>query len=168
MRAKPTTHLDPRFSDPGASATDWGETRLILENAELFWITTVRKNGQPHVTPLTAVWLDDCLHFCTGEAEQKAHNLARNPRVVLTTGCNLWQEGTDVIVEGDAAKVIDHDLLQRLAQTWVTKWAGRWVWEVREGGFQSEDGSRADVFRVRPSKVFAFAKQPFAHTTHNF
>ena len=38
---KPATKLDTRFSDPGAVATEWDETRRLLETAELFWISTV-------------------------------------------------------------------------------------------------------------------------------
>ena len=55
---EPVTKIDPRFSDPDAVATDWDETRRVLETAELFWISTVRADGRPHVTPLVAVWLD--------------------------------------------------------------------------------------------------------------
>ena len=68
----PVTTLDQRFSEPGAVATGWDETRRLLEAAELFWITTVRADGRPHVTPLVAVWLDGAIHFSTGAAEQKA------------------------------------------------------------------------------------------------
>jgi len=76
--AEPVTTLDRRFSDPEAVATGWDETRRVLETAELFWISTVRVDGRPHVTPLVAVWLDDALHFSTGATEQKAANLRGN------------------------------------------------------------------------------------------
>ena len=99
----PRTTIDTRFSDPEATATPWSETQRVLETAELFWITTVRVDGRPHVTPLVAVWLDDSMHFSTGETEQKAMNLRDNRHVVLTTGCNTWTEGLDVVIEGDAA-----------------------------------------------------------------
>jgi hypothetical protein len=33
---EPVTNIDPRFSDPGAVATPWDETRRVLETAELF------------------------------------------------------------------------------------------------------------------------------------
>jgi predicted pyridoxine 5'-phosphate oxidase superfamily flavin-nucleotide-binding protein len=56
---QPVTELDARFSDRAAVATDWGQTRRALEDAELFWIATVRADGRPHVTPLFAVWLDE-------------------------------------------------------------------------------------------------------------
>ena len=70
-----------RFSDPNAGATGWDETRRALDEAELFWITTVRPDGRPHVTPLVAVWVDGTLYFCTGDTEQKAVNLTANPHV---------------------------------------------------------------------------------------
>src|SRR6202042_2324854 len=98
----PQTSLAQRFSDPAAVATSWEATRRALETAELFWISTVRADGRPHVTPLVAVWDDGALYFSTGDAEQKALNLAVNPRVVLTTGCNGWESGLDVMVEGEA------------------------------------------------------------------
>jgi hypothetical protein len=37
--------------------------------------------------------------FSTGANEQKALNLGGNPQVVLTTGCNGWDDGLDVVVE---------------------------------------------------------------------
>jgi pyridoxamine 5'-phosphate oxidase-like protein len=48
----PDTALDQRYSGPGAVATGWEQTRRALEAAELFWISTVRADGRPHVTPL--------------------------------------------------------------------------------------------------------------------
>jgi nitroimidazol reductase NimA-like FMN-containing flavoprotein (pyridoxamine 5'-phosphate oxidase superfamily) len=64
-----------------------------LQTAELFWISTVRPDGRPHVTPLVAVWVDRAIHFHTGAEEQKFANLRTNPHVVLTTGCNQWDRG---------------------------------------------------------------------------
>ena len=89
----PVTALDGRFSDPKAVATGWDETRRGLDEAGLFWITTVRPDGRLHVTPLVAVWLGGALCFCTGDTEQKAVNLAASPHVILTTGCNRGTAG---------------------------------------------------------------------------
>ncbi len=119
---EPVTTIDPRFSDPDTVATPWEETRRVLETTELFWIATVWADGRPHVTPLVAVWLDGAIHFCTGETEQKALNLRRNPHVILTAGRTHWNAGLDVVVEGDAVQVTDDDVLKRLAQAWTTKY----------------------------------------------
>jgi len=124
--------------------------------------------ARPHVTPLVAVWFDGALYFCTGDSEQKAVNLAANPHVVLTTGCNRWDGGLDVVLEGDAAQVTDDDLLRRLAEAWTAKWDGRWQHEVGDGCFLQQ-GFCVPVFAVRPAKVLAFAKgQVFSHTRHRF
>lgn len=163
-----TTQLDERFSEPGEEAVSWEETERVLEGAQLFWISTVRRDGRPHVTPLLAVWSEGALHFCTGPEEQKAVNLAGNPRVALTTGCNTWDKGLDVVVEGDAERVTDEATLRDLAQAWAGKWDGSWQFEAAEGGFGHDDGGIAHVFAVRPKKVLAFGKGGFSHTRHLF
>ena len=165
---EPVTTIDERFSDPDAVATPWDETRQTLETAELFWITTVRADGRPHVTPLVAVWLDGAIHFSTGATEQKAINLDNSPHVILSTGCNDWDRGVDVVVEGDAVQVTDDDLLTRLAEAWATKWDGRWRYEVRSGSFHHQGGGAALVYSVTPSKILAFGKGTFSHTRHRF
>jgi nitroimidazol reductase NimA-like FMN-containing flavoprotein (pyridoxamine 5'-phosphate oxidase superfamily) len=162
----PVTTLDPRFSARNATATSWDETCQVIESAEIFWISTVRADGRPHVTPLVAVWLDEALHFCTGFAEQKTVNLRQNPHVILTTGCNDWDRGFDVVVEGDAARVTDHAKLTRLAEAWSRKWDGRFRFEVRDGGFF--DDEVLPVFAVAPSKVVAFRRGTFGHTLYRF
>ena len=165
---QPVTELDTRFSDQDAVATDWEETRRALEDAELFWISTVRADGRPHVTPLVAVWLDDAICFATGPGEQKAVNLRTNQNVILTTGCNEWERGLE-LVEGEAVQVMDENVLVRLAETWVTKWDGRWRYEVHEGGFRHGGGGDAVlVFSVKPAKVLAFAKGTFGQTRDRF
>ena len=64
----PDTTLDARFSDSGAAAAGWDETRRALEEAQLSWICTVHSDGRPHLTPLVAVWLDEALYFSTAGA----------------------------------------------------------------------------------------------------
>ena len=166
----PVTTLDQRYSNPDAIATGWDETRRVLETAELSWLTTVRADGRPHVTPLVAVWDDGAVHFCTGAGEQKAVNLRDNPHVILTTGCSEWDKGLDVVVEGDAVRVTDQDTLKRLADVWMTKWDGQWQYRVGDGGFRhSEDGEELVlVFSVAPTRVLAFAKGNFGQTKHVF
>jgi general stress protein 26 len=164
-----TTELDERFSDPGAEPTSWEETERTLRDAQLFWISTVRRDGRPHVTPLVAVWDDGALYFCTGPEEQKAVNLEANPGVALTTGCNSWRDGLDVIVEGEAERVTDEARLSELARAWRGKWDGSWEFEPVTDGFRHTSGEGiAHVFAVRPTKVLAFGKGGFSHTRHSF
>jgi nitroimidazol reductase NimA-like FMN-containing flavoprotein (pyridoxamine 5'-phosphate oxidase superfamily) len=163
----PTAVLDPRFSGPGAAATPWEDVRAVLGVAELFWISTVRSDGRPHVTPLAAVWVSDAVYFCTGAAEQKGANLATNAHCVLTTGNNAWKTGLDVVIEGSAHRVTDESRLQRLADAWESKYEGDRHFDVANAAFQGE-GGEALVFEVVPTKILAFAKGDFAQTCYRF
>jgi nitroimidazol reductase NimA-like FMN-containing flavoprotein (pyridoxamine 5'-phosphate oxidase superfamily) len=168
----PVTTLDPRYSDPDAVATGWDETCRVLEEAQVFWISTVRSDGRPHVTPCAAVWREGVLYFDTGTTQQKAINLRSNPHVVLTTGCNHWDRGLDVVVEGEAVRVSDDDLLRRLAEMWATRWDGRFRFVARDGYFRhahDEELQTVVVFSVTPTQVLAFGRGARGgHTTHRF
>ena len=85
---EPITTLDTRHGEPRGGVTPWEETRRVLETAELFWLSTVRADGRPHVTPLVAVWHDGAIHFTAEETAQKTVNLRGNPHVCLSTGSN--------------------------------------------------------------------------------
>ena len=165
--SEPVIELDARFSDPDASPTPWSDVRRVIEEAELFWISTARPDGRPHVTPLPAVWHDDALHFCTGAGEQKGVNLARNAHCALTTGNNVWKSGLDVVVEGTARQVTDETRLRSLASAWTSKYHGDWQYDVHDGAFHHE-GGEALVFEVVIDKVLAFAKGDFAQTRFTF
>jgi hypothetical protein len=62
---EPTAELHEGFSQPDATARPWAEVADVLSKSEMFWLSTVRHDGRPHVTPLPAIWLDGALHFCT-------------------------------------------------------------------------------------------------------
>jgi general stress protein 26 len=162
-----TPSIDRRFSQPDAEPTSWADTAAALERAELYWLTTVRADGRPHVTPLVGVAHDGDMHFCTGLDEQKARNLEHNAHVALTTGTNTWSRGLDVVVEGTAIRVTDAAMLQRLADAYLAKYGEDWRFEVAGGVFR-HGGGDAGVFRIEPAKVLAFAKEPHAQTAFRF
>jgi nitroimidazol reductase NimA-like FMN-containing flavoprotein (pyridoxamine 5'-phosphate oxidase superfamily) len=163
----PVTELDPRYSDDAATQTEWAEARRRLQDAELFWVTTVRPDGRPHTTPLIAVWLDGALYFTTGPTEQKAKNISKNPLCILMTGCNDLKEGVDLVVEGDAVKVGDDDKLARIADAYVSKYGEDWRFEVHDGAFHHGPGE-AWVFEVAPSTAYGFGKGDYSHTRWRF
>jgi general stress protein 26 len=156
---------DTRYGVEGRETTPWGETRRVLETADLFWISTVRADGRPHVTPLVAVWHDGVIYFTATEAAQKTANLRANPHVNLTTGYNQ-KGGLTVVVEGDAVQITGQDMLERLASVWATKWDGSWPYQVRNGYFYLYDEDRHQVltdsnlvFSVKPTKVIVFNQE---------
>ncbi|PXX68584.1 general stress protein 26 [Nocardia tenerifensis] len=164
---EPTGELNEDFSSPGATAPPWSAVREVLTTSEMFWLSTTRRDGRPHVTPLPAIWHDGSLHICTGDQEQKAANLAAEPRCVLTTGTNRMNSGLDVVVEGTAARVTDQATLRELSALWKSQLD--WDFAVVEGGFNDGAGRVGLVYAVAPEKVLAFGKgEPFSQTRYRF
>jgi nitroimidazol reductase NimA-like FMN-containing flavoprotein (pyridoxamine 5'-phosphate oxidase superfamily) len=157
-----TGTLDARFSQ-AEEPTDWAEANRALESAELYWLTTVRKDGRPHSVPLVGLWVDDAFVFCTGPAEQKYRNLEHQAAVTVVTGTNTWQAGLDVVVEGTAERVTGAQNLKSLADAYRAKYGDDWDFATDDQAFDPE-GMSAHVFRVTPTKVLAFAKSPHGQT----
>jgi nitroimidazol reductase NimA-like FMN-containing flavoprotein (pyridoxamine 5'-phosphate oxidase superfamily) len=166
---EPAAELEPHFSSDDATATPWAEARERLATAKVYWLSTVRPDGRPHVTPVAADWLDDALYFTTGQTERKAKNLALNPRCVVTTGCNVL-EGLDVVVEGDAVRVTDEARLRRLADGYVAKYDQLFRFTVRDGAFYLEGGeTEVLVYELAPTRAFGFGKgESFSQTRWRF
>jgi general stress protein 26 len=167
---EPTVELDARYSSPGATTTPWAEAAKHLKQAEIFWLSTVRPDGRPHVTPLVAVWVDDALYFSTGAEERKAKNLAHNTHCILTTGRNtLNEEGLDLVLEGTAVQLSDEERLQRIADAYEAKYGKDWHYDVGDGALIGDQGNVALVFEVAPTSAFGFGKgATFSQTRWRF
>lgn len=162
---EPAVSLDPQFSSEGASPTPWAEGRREIEEAQIYWLATVRPDGRPHVTPIMAIWSGSALYFCTGPEERKARNLRGNAHCTIITGCNTL-EGLDVIVEGGAVQVSDEATLKKLAGLLTSKYG--WHFEVRDGAFYSQ-GGLAIMYQVAPAIAFGFGRgDTFSHTRWRF
>ena len=160
------------FSHPDATPTPWTVGLEHVTEADTFWLSTVRPDGRPHVTPLIAVWHGDAIWFTTGPDERKAKNLAENPSCVLTTGrSDLVEGGLDVVLEGVAEQVTDEAELQPIADAFTAKYGTKtWHFVVCDGAFSHPDrGGRALVFRVPPVRGLGFRKgDTFSQTTWSF
>lgn len=166
----PAAELDARFSSPSATATAWAEGRLHIDEAQVFWLSTVRPDGRPHVTPLLAVWHCDAMYFCTGPDERKAKNLEQNPNCILTTGQN-GLDGLDVVVEGHAVEVSDTEELGLVAGAYELKYGAHFT--APDGTwFGLSDAIRAGkvlLYRLAPATVLGFGKgEQFGQTRWRF
>lgn len=167
---EPLTELGS-FSSTSAVATEWAKGRGVLLDAELYWLSTVRPDGRPHVTPLLGVWMDGAMYFCTGSQERKAKNLLRNSHCILTTGNNTLADGIDLVVEGTAAMVDDKAERHRAADTFESKYGAHFT--APEGAwFGLGDGIRDNevlLYRLIPSTIFGFGKgAEFSQTRWQF
>ncbi|MGA8546026.1 MAG: pyridoxamine 5'-phosphate oxidase family protein [Mycobacterium sp.] len=154
------------FSSPGAQATPWAAALAVLGEAQVFWLSTVRPDGRPHVTPLLAAWSLGGMCFTTGGQERKARNLEHNPRCVLTTGTNDLA-GVDVVIEGVASVVGErserHQALADFEKKYgshLTSPKGTWY-----GLGEAVIAGEVRLYRVAPTVGFAFGKLPTSSQT---
>jgi general stress protein 26 len=165
---EPAAELNPKFSSPDATATEWADAREQVAGAEIFWLSTVREDGRPHVTPLISVLLEGAFYFCASADERKAKNLESNPNVVLTTGSNSLAKGLDIVIEGTATRVSDAEVLRRVADAYVAKYGLDWEFTPRDGLFHHDDGDPALVYAIAPVTGFGFARGGFSQTRWRF
>jgi hypothetical protein len=121
----------------GLPPVDWGAIAEKLaagsapapdaHNARTTWLATINDDGSPHVTAVGALWLDGAFWFQTGTGTRKCRNVERRPRCSVA----LSIRDADVVVEGDAARVTDPELVARAAEAWAD--AG-WPAEADESG----------------------------------
>ncbi|MEU5286322.1 pyridoxamine 5'-phosphate oxidase family protein [Streptomyces sp. NPDC020755] len=165
----PDTVLGP-FSDSGADATPWPTTLRELQQARLFWLSTVRPDGRPHVTPLLAVWTGGALYFATGDQERKTRNLHGNHHCVMTTGTNVL-DGLDITIEGRAELVHDPTERSVTADAYEGKYGdlltspdGTWY-----GLGDTIRSGRVLLYRIDPDSGFAFGKgRTYSQTRYRF
>jgi hypothetical protein len=128
------------------------------------WLSTTRADGRPHVVPIGAVWLDGAFYFSSGPGTQKTMDLARNPQCSMT----LAAAGLDITLDGEAVRVTDETLLQRLAEVFAS---GGWAPTVRDGAFHHEFSAPSAgpppwyVYEFTPRTVYGFATaEPYGAT----
>jgi general stress protein 26 len=167
MADTPTVELDAPYSGPDGVPMAWERASGVFADAAIYWLSTVRTDGRPHVTPVIAVWHDAVAYFCTGPEEQKAKNLRTNNHVALTTGNNGWN-AVDVIIEGRAERVSDEARLRELAAAWVHRYGEDWRFSVAGHAFH-HSGGEAWVFAVRPDKAYSYDRvAPGGATRYRF
>jgi hypothetical protein len=138
-----------------APLPSWTEARWRLEEAQFYWLATVRPDGRPHVMPVLAVWLDGALHFSTSPSSRKARSLTCDPHCVITVD----SDDLHLVVEGQTAKVTDSARLQCVADAYASKYG--WQVAVRDGALYGDGAPTAgpppfEVLRVTPTLAFAF------------
>jgi Pyridoxamine 5'-phosphate oxidase len=139
-------------------------------NSRTRWLTTVNQDGSPHVTAVSALWLDGAFWFQTGTGTRKCRNVARDPRCSLA----LSIRDADVVIEGDAARVRDPAAVARIAQAWAD---GGWPAEPDESGSSitapfnapSQGPPPWNVYRIEPrSATVVLGVEPGGLTRFRF
>lgn len=123
------TNLD-RYGFPPLA---WSRPRDLLaagppQPGTPFFLGTSRPDGRPHAAGIGALWLDGDLYFTSGPGTRKARNIAANPACTISVSL----EGIDLVLEGEATRVIDRPTLERAAGMYGE---GGWPAEVEGEAF---------------------------------
>lgn len=166
---QPLAEIDDRYGSPGAEATPWSVAWQALERAEIYWLSTVRPDGRPHITPVVAVCLDGLAYVSSGPQEQKVQNLAVNRPCILMTGTNAMALSLDVVVEGEAIRVTDAVTLARVAAAYNQKYDEPFHFSAGDGVLNGGGGGDSFLFRIEPAKAFSFGRgDEFSQTRYRF
>ena len=141
---------------PAIAPMPWPEARRRLADARLYWLATTAPDGRPHVRPVLGVWVDGSLHTTSSPAARKARNLAANNSCSFSTSA----DGVDVVLEGNAVKVVEPTHLQRVAEAYASKYG--WPPTVQDGAFDAPYGAPTagpppyEVYEITPTVVYGF------------
>jgi hypothetical protein len=136
--------------DEGAGLLPWAWAEQRLRTSRNFWLATNWPDGRPHVMPVWAVWHADALWFSSGGRSRKSHNLAHDPRCVLTTE----DANNPVVVDGVAALLTERADLDTFLRIVNDKYGVSY-------GFELVDPSINGSYRVRPRSVFGLVGEQF-------
>lgn len=150
--------------------TSWEKAVEQLSESEKFWLATVDPDGHPHVVPLFSVWFEGCLYFTSNPNVRKSRDLAQNPHCVMTTAGKTL----DLVIEGEAVKITDDELLKRVAEVYKAKYG--WPLTVENHAYTAPYAAPAagkspyELYQVRPTKAFAMGSNepPYGATRWRF
>ncbi|MGH9027697.1 MAG: pyridoxamine 5'-phosphate oxidase family protein [Acidimicrobiia bacterium] len=144
--------------DPNA-IIPWADGLERLSAARTYWFATARPDGRPHLRPVLAVWVDGAICTTSNPDAGKGRNLATNNHCTL--GASTGE--IDFIVEGTAARVTDHDVLERIAAIYHAKYG--WPVTVTGSAFDAPYGAPAagpppyQPYAITPQTVYGFGTE---------
>jgi PPOX class probable F420-dependent enzyme len=100
------------------------EIEDFLTNAHTLIVSTIGKDGVPHAAPLWFNFLDGAVYFRSMSHQQKAVNLARNPKVcLLVEDGEAWVDLRAVMLRGEVQVVEDEAEIARFNRAFNAKYA---------------------------------------------
>ena len=100
----------------GSGELTWAAARDAVKQAlpkmeTPVFLGTARPDGRPHAAGVGALWYEGDVYFTSGPGTRKSRNLAANPACTLS----IRAPGVDMVLEGEAVRVTDPDVLEPVA-----------------------------------------------------
>ena len=155
--ARPLT-IPRDYGTVGAKRLPWTWAHQRLVSAMVYWLTTVRPDGSPHVRPVDGNWVDDALFVGGSPKAGWIRNLAGDGRATI----HLPDVQGVVIIEGAARQVVpDERLADRLA-------TGAKKYEPMYGPASPSDYLGKPVWAVIPYRALGWERFPTDATGWEF
>jgi Pyridoxamine 5'-phosphate oxidase len=133
-------------------------------NRHTAWLTTINRDGSPHVTPVGFVQLDGVWYFTSGPGTRKSRNIAADARCVVSVATHPF----DLVIEGSAVRITGTDELRSVADEYVRV---GWPAQVDGDALSAEYSAPSagpppwQVYKITPATVFAFGTaEPYGAT----
>jgi hypothetical protein len=159
--------------DPSSAALPWERARDALDQGlrstdVTAFLATTGPDGRSHSAGVGAALHDGDLFFQSSPNARKARNVAANPS--CSVGVRL--PGIDVVVEGEAERVVDRATLEAVVAVWN---AGGWPAVVEGDAISAPFNAPSagpppwHVYRIRTRRVYGVAtEEPYGATRWTF
>jgi hypothetical protein len=159
--------------DPASEALPWSRARDALDQGlrstdVTTFLATTDPDGRSHSAGVGAAFHDGDLYFQSSPKARKARNVAANR--ACSMGARL--PGIDVVVEGEAERVVDRPTLEAVVRVWNE---GGWPAVVEGNAINAPFNAPSAgpppwyVYRLRPRQVYGVAsEEPFGATRWTF
>jgi hypothetical protein len=156
----------------GSAALEWSRARDALVSrhgpAVTYFLGTTRPDGTPHAAGLGAMWHDGDLYITSSPTARKARNLAANPACTISARL----PGIDLVLEGEAARVVDPEVLEPVAARYrADGWPAQVEGDALTAPFSAPSAGPPPwhLYRFRFHTVFGVATaEPFGATRWRF
>jgi nitroimidazol reductase NimA-like FMN-containing flavoprotein (pyridoxamine 5'-phosphate oxidase superfamily) len=156
----------------GLEPIPWSRALAALETGsqrnETSFLATTRPDGRPHLAGVGAVWEDGKVYFVSGDGTRKSRNVAENPSCAIS----ISLPGIDLVIEGEAQRVMDDETLQRLAKRYAE---GGWPARVEDGAFTYDYSAPSagpppwNLYAIAPVTIYGvLAAEPGGATRWRF
>jgi PPOX class probable F420-dependent enzyme len=146
------TMLNNRLAEVGATELTKEEVYRLFNGRNLAFVSTLSKDGSPHVTPVWADIENDIILINTSEAAAKKRNISRDPRIAISV-VEQYNPYNMVSIKG---RVIEQtsdgadEHLHKLAKKYLG--IGRYYYRRPK--------HRRVILKVKPEKIMGLSLHP--------
>jgi PPOX class probable F420-dependent enzyme len=137
----------PPDAGTGLLPWSWAEERILA--ARNLWIATLFPDGRPQLSAVWGTWHAGRALFSCAPTSAKARNLARDPRITVSTE----DAGDPIVVEGTAREVADRDEWAACVDALNAKYPGSYTVSGDE---------HSGFYLVTPLRAFGLRHDDFA------